>query len=72
MRKWEYAFFAIPAILVAAGVIMMIDGSVVGDRPDRTGVASLVGLMGVFMWLWVSRKVATQKAKAKNSPPLAS
>lgn len=71
MRKWEYVFFAIPAILVATGVIMMMDGSVVGDRPDRTGMASLVGVMGIFMWLWVSRRVVTQKAKAKKSPPLA-
>jgi hypothetical protein len=63
MRKWEYVLFGIPAILVATGVIVMIDGNIFGER--TTSVATAIGLLGIFIMLFASRKAAAQKARKK-------
>jgi len=39
MRKWEYVLFGIPAILVATGVIVMIDGNIFGERTTSVATA---------------------------------
>jgi len=63
---------AIAAILAATGVALGLHDElgvdhVVGGRPERTGVASLLGLMGLFIGLQVRMRVVTSKAKAKKS-----
>jgi hypothetical protein len=61
MRKWDYVLFGIPAILVATGVAVMIDGHIFGESTNS--VASVIGLLGIFIMLFASRKVAAQKAR---------
>jgi len=51
----------IPAVLVAAGIILMIDGQILGD--NTTSVASAIGLFGIFIMLYASRKAVAQKAR---------
>ena len=63
---------AIAAILVATGVALGLHDElgidhVVGGRPERTGVASLLGFMGLFTGLQVRMRDVTRKAKAKKS-----
>ena len=63
---------AIAAILVATGVALDLHDElgidhVAGGWPERTGVASLLGLVGLFMGLQVSMRVVTRKAKAKKA-----
>jgi hypothetical protein len=60
MRKWDYVLFGISAILVATGVITMIDGHIFGERTNS--VASAIGLLGIFIMLSASRKATAQKA----------
>jgi len=61
MRKWQYVLFGVPAVLLAAGVVMIIDGHIFGEA--TTSVASAIGLLGIFIMLYASRKAAAQKAK---------
>jgi len=61
MKKWDYVLFGIPAVLLAAGAIMMIDGHIFGEA--TTSVASAIGLLGIFIMLYASRKAAAQKAR---------
>ncbi len=71
-----YVLLAIAAILVATEVALDLHDElgiyhVVGGWPERTGVATLLGLMGLFIGLQVSMRVVTRKAKAKKSAPQA-
>jgi len=62
LKKWDYVLLAIPAVLIATGVIMMIDGRILGEA--TTNVASAIGLLGIFIMLFASRKaVAAQRAR---------
>ena len=62
MKKWDYLLLGVPAVLVATGVIMMIDGRILGEA--TTNVASAIGLLGIFIMLFASRKAAVaQKAR---------
>ena len=61
MRRWDYVLFGIPAVLLAVGVVMMIDGHIFEEA--TTSVASAIGLLGIFIMLFASRKSAAQKAK---------
>lgn len=53
--------FGVPAVLLATGAIMMMDGRILGEA--TTGVASAIGVLGIFIMLFASRKAAAQKAK---------
>ena len=62
MKKWDYLLLGVPAVLVATGVIIMIDGRILGEA--TTNVASAIGLLGIFLMLFASRKAAVaQKAR---------
>lgn len=62
MKKWDYLLLGVPAVLVATGVIVMIDGRILGEA--TTNVASAIGLLGIFLMLFASRKAAaTQRAR---------
>lgn len=62
MKKWDYLLLGVPAVLVATGVIIMIDGRILGEA--TTNVASAIGLLGIFLMLFASRKAAaTQRAR---------
>ena len=62
MKKWDYLLLGVPAALVATGVIIMIDGRILGEA--TTNVASAIGLLGIFLMLFASRKAAaTQRAR---------
>jgi len=61
MRKLDYLLPVTAAVLITTGVILMIDGSLLGD--STTGVASVVGLVGILVILFASRRAAVQKAK---------
>jgi hypothetical protein len=61
MRRWDYVLFGVPAVLLATGAIMMIDGHILGEA--TASVASAIGLLGIFIMLYASRKSAAQKAK---------
>ena len=61
MRRWDYVLFGVPAVLLATGAIMMIDGHILGEA--TASVASAIGLLGIFIMLYASRKAAAQKAK---------
>jgi NADH:ubiquinone oxidoreductase subunit 5 (subunit L)/multisubunit Na+/H+ antiporter MnhA subunit len=61
MRKWDYVMFGISATLVATGVITMIDGHIFGESTNS--VASAIGLLGIFIMLFASRKATAQKGR---------
>jgi hypothetical protein len=61
MKKWDYVLFAIPAILFATGATIMIDGHIFGESTNS--VATAIGLLGIFIMLFASRKSAAQKAR---------
>ena len=61
MKKWDYVLFSTPAILVATAVIIMIDGHIFGENTNT--VATAIGLFGMFIMLFASRKFAAQKAR---------
>jgi len=59
MRKWDYVLIGALVVLVATGIIMMAGGQVFGER--TTSVTSAIGLLGIFLMLFASRKSAAQK-----------
>jgi uncharacterized membrane protein YdjX (TVP38/TMEM64 family) len=61
MRKWDYVLIGTLVVLIATGVIMMIGGQIFGER--TTSVTSAIGLLGIFIMLFASRKAATRKAR---------
>jgi FtsH-binding integral membrane protein len=61
MRKWDYVLIGALVVLVATGVIMMAGGQIFGER--TTSVTSAIGLLGMFIMLFASRKSATQKPR---------
>ena len=63
MRKWDYVLIGALVVLIATGVIMMIGGQIFGER--TTSVATAIGLLGIFIMLFASRKAAAQKARKK-------
>ncbi len=63
MRKLDYLLPATAAVLITTGVILMMDRPLLGD--GTTGVASVVGLVGILVILFASRRAAVQKAKKR-------
>ena len=63
MRKLDYLLPATAAVLITTGVILMMDRPLLGD--GTTGVASVVGLVGILVILFASRRAAVQKAKRR-------
>jgi predicted membrane channel-forming protein YqfA (hemolysin III family) len=61
MRKWDYVLIGTLVVLIATGVIMMIGGQIFGGR--TTSVTSAIGLLGIFIMLFASRKAAARKAR---------
>ena len=58
MRIWEYT-------VLALGVSLMVEGHILGER--TTGIATLVGLMGMFMISTYSSFKMVQKAKTSSN-----
>ena len=61
MRKWDYVLIGTLVVLIATGVILMIGGQIFGER--TTSVTSAIGLLGIFIMLFASRKAAARKAR---------
>lgn len=61
MRKWDYVLIGALVVLVATGVIMMAGGQIFGER--TTSVTSAIGLLGIFIMFFASRKSAAQKPR---------
>jgi uncharacterized membrane protein YdjX (TVP38/TMEM64 family) len=61
MRKWDHVLIGSLAVLIATGVIMMTGGQIFGER--TTSVTSAIGLLGIFIMLFASRKAAAQRAR---------
>jgi len=61
MRKWDYVLIGTLVVLIAIGIIMMTGGQIFGER--TTSVTSAIGLVGIFVMLFASRKAAAQKAR---------
>ena len=61
MRKWDYVLIGALVVLVATGVIMMAGGQIFGER--TTSVTSAIGLLGILIMLFASRKSAAQKPR---------
>lgn len=61
MRKWDYVLIGTLVVLIATGVIMMIGGQIFGER--TTSVTSAIGLLGILIMLFASRKAAARKAR---------
>lgn len=47
MSNWDYAILALGVIMIAIGVILMVEGQILGDR--TTGIATIIGLMGLIL-----------------------
>ena len=47
MSNWDYAILALGAIMIATGVILMVEGQIFGDR--TTGYATIIGFMGLIL-----------------------
>ena len=61
MRNWEYVLLALGVCTWAIAVFLMVEGHILGER--TTGIATLLGLMGMFVInIYVSFKML-QKAK---------
>ena len=67
MRRWEYVLLALAVIFIAVGVVMMIDGSVVGNWAERTGVATILGVTGIGLWASAVARIR----RARKSAPVA-
>jgi len=61
MKKWDFVLLAIPAILVATAIIIMMDGHILGKNTNS--VATAIGLLGMFIMLFASRRSVAQKAR---------
>jgi len=61
MRKWDYVLIGALVVLIAAGVIMMVGGQIFGERTNSVTIA--IGLLGIFLMLFASRKSAAQKPR---------
>ena len=61
MKKWDFVLLAIPAILVATAIIIMMDGHILGENTNS--VATAIGLLGMFIMLFASRRSVAQKAR---------
>lgn len=47
MSNWDYAILALGVIMIAIGVILMVEGQILGDR--TTGIATIIGLVGIIL-----------------------
>ena len=63
MRSWHYLMIALGAVLWIIAFFLMIEGSILGER--TIGIATLLGLMGMFIIIVTTN--AAMIAKAKKS-----
>ena len=47
MRSWQYALIALGVLVWAIAVFLMVEGSILEER--TTGIATLLGLIGLFV-----------------------
>ena len=61
MRSWQYAVIALGVILWVIAVFLMVEGSILGER--TTGIATLLGIMGMFVIIMLNTTLILGKAK---------
>ena len=61
MRSWHYLMVALGVILWIIAFFLMIEGSILGER--TTGIATLLGLMGMFIIIVTTNAVMINKAR---------
>ena len=49
MRSWRYVLIALGVFVLAMAVFLMVEGGMLGAR--TTGVAALLGMVGIFIIL---------------------
>ena len=49
MRSWQYALIALGVFVWVIAVFLMVEGSILGER--TTGIATLLGMVGMFVIL---------------------
>jgi hypothetical protein len=49
MRSWQYALIALGVFVWGIAVILIVEGSILGER--TTGIAILLGIVGMFIIL---------------------
>jgi len=64
MRGWRYVLMALGVFVWAVAVLLMVEGSILGAR--TTGVATLLGMVGMFIIL-VTYVNALMLGKAEKS-----
>jgi len=47
MSNWDYAILALGVIMIAIGVILIVEGQIFGDR--TTGIATIIGFVGIIL-----------------------
>ena len=64
MRSWQYALIALGALVWVIAVFLMVEGSILGER--TTGIATLLGIMGMFIILITSNYARMSKKSKKE------
>ena len=63
MERWRYAVLGLAAVLIATGILLMLEGHVLGDR--TTGIATIIGLTGMFLFVIYNKDSLLKKKKVK-------
>ncbi|MFQ5820223.1 MAG: hypothetical protein ACE5I5_09575 [Candidatus Heimdallarchaeota archaeon] len=59
ISNWDYAILALGVIMIAIGVILRVEGQILGDR--TTGMATIIGFMGVIILSGSARRVLSSR-----------
>lgn len=63
MEKWRYTVLGLAAVLIATGILLMLDAQVLGDR--TTGIATIIGLTGMFLFVIFNKDTLLKKKRVK-------
>ena len=63
MRNWQYVLIALGAFVWVVAVFLMVEGSILGER--TTGIATLLGMVGMFIIL-ITSMYALMATKSKK------
>ncbi len=59
ISNWIYAILALGVIMITIGVILIVEGQILGDR--TTGIATIIGFMGVIILSGSARRVLSSR-----------
>ena len=62
MKSWQYASIALGVLVWVIAFFLMVEGSVLGER--TTGIATLLGIMGLAIILMTSQHVLVRQRHA--------